>query len=85
MGEKRISKRTLDSGEQVIHHPPDDQHPEGKMVLVRTGSPLRERLDAALEDNQTRHAEIHQAHADRIEAKKVAQFDRGLPSEKSPI
>lgn len=83
MGEKRASIRTLDSGEKVRHFPPDDQHPEGKMVLLRETSPLRDRLEAALEDNQRRHEALQAAHMERIETKKADQAAKGLPPEKS--
>jgi methylphosphotriester-DNA--protein-cysteine methyltransferase len=85
VGDKRISKRTLDSGETVLHHPPDEAHPEGKQVLTDRVSPLKERLEAALEDNQRRHQEIGQVHLDRIEVKRAAQAEKGLPPEKSAV
>lgn len=83
MGDKRVSIRTLPSGEKVHHHPPDDKHPEGKMVLIRETSPLRDRLEAALEDNQRRHEDLQAKHTERIEAKKAEQAAKGLPPEKS--
>lgn len=85
MGDKRVSKRTLDSGETVLHHPPDDAHPDGKMVLTDRVSPLKERMDAALEENQRRHEEITQGHLDRIETKRTLQIEKGLPPEKSAV
>lgn len=83
MGDKRISTRTLPSGERVHHFPPDEQHPEGKMVLLRETSPLRDRLEAQLEDNQRRHEALQAVHMERIEAKKSDQAAKGLPPEKS--
>lgn len=85
MGEQRISKRTLGSGEQVLHHPPDDAHPDGKQVLIREGSPLKDRLDASLADNQAAHQELMAAHTERIEVKKASQAAQGLPPDKSAI
>ena len=37
MGKFRVSIRTLSSGERVRHYPPDDYHPEGRLVLIREG------------------------------------------------
>jgi hypothetical protein len=85
MGDKRISKRTLDNGETVWHHPPCDEHPEGKQVLHRESSSVRDRLDAQLAENKRRHAEIKDAHTESIDAKKSKQQEKGLPAEKSPI
>lgn len=85
MGSKRPSTRTLPSGEQVTHYPPDEEHPEGRMNLIRTGSPLREKLDARLESNQERLAELEQANADAVQAKKDIQDGKGMPPEKSIV
>jgi hypothetical protein len=85
MGNKRSSTRTLPDGYSVRHSPPDAEHPEGRMDLIRDRSPLRERLDAALEDNQRRHAELKARHTERVEFKKVAQRAKGLPPEKSHL
>jgi hypothetical protein len=83
MGEKRPSIRTLPSGERVTHHPPDEAHPEGKQVLIRDGSALKDRLDAQLAENKRRHEELKATHADRVETKRADQADKGLPPEKS--
>lgn len=85
MGDKRISVRTLPSGEKVWHHPPDAAHPEGKMVLIREHSPLRERLHAAREENRRRHHELKRHHTHRIAHKRSAQIAKGTPPEKSPV
>jgi hypothetical protein len=85
MGDKRPSIRTLDSGEKVTHFPADDAHPEGKMVLIRETSPLKDRLDAQLEENQRRHEAIKQDHLDRIAVKRADQQGKGLPPEKSHV
>lgn len=85
MGDKRPSVRTLDSGEKVTHFPADDVHPDGKMVLIRETSPLKERLDAQLEENQRRHEAIKQDHLDRIAVKRADQQGKGLPPEKSHV
>lgn len=85
MGDKRVSKRTLDSGETVLHHPPSEEYPNGKQVLLPQGSPLRDRLDSRLVENQARHDEMQQALLDNIEIKKAAQEEKGLPPEKSAL
>jgi len=85
MGDKRISIRTLPDGSKVRHHPPDAAHPEGKMVLVRDRSPLREKLAANHHHNRRRHAELQQDHHDRAEFKRAQQRANGVPAEKSPI
>lgn len=85
MGEKRVSIRTLPSGERVNHFPPDERHPEGKQVLIRDGSPLKDRLIARRSHRKLRHGAIHQGHIDRIKVKVASQKAKGLPAEKSPI
>lgn len=84
MGNQKISKRTLDSGEQVIHHPPDDAHPEGKQVLV-AHSALRDKLNSQVFDNQSAQADLIAVHQERIAAKIADQRDKGLPPDKSSI
>lgn len=85
MGDKKISIRTLPSGERVTHSPPDDLHPEGRMDLIADVSPLRDRLNAAREDHQARHAELKVTHTEAIALKKADQQAKGLPEEKSAI
>lgn len=85
MGEKRVSVRTLPSGEKVLHHPPDDAHPDGKMVLIRDSNAATAALEATMDEFTERHDELKQAHFDRIETKKAAQRAKGLPAEKSPF
>lgn len=55
------------------------------MVLQRESSPLRDRLDASLEENQTRHEEIKAVFAENINLKKASQSEKGLPPEKSAV
>lgn len=69
MGDKRVSIRTLPSGVKVRHHPPTDTHPEGRMVLVRETSALKERLTAALADNLAAHDKLKERAAARLKAK----------------
>jgi hypothetical protein len=85
VGDKRVSIRTLPSGERVQHHPPDDRHPDGMLVLIPEGSALREKLDAQREEKRERHVAIHEGHQERVVTKVAAQQVKGLPSEKSPI
>lgn len=75
----------MPSGEKVRHHPPDEAHSEGKLELTHEGSALKDRLDAARDDNQRRHDHLKAVHTERIEDKKAEQADKGLPGEKSPI
>lgn len=85
MGDKRPSVRTLETGEKVTHYPADDAHPDGKMVLLRDTSVLKERLEAELEEKQRRHEAIKQDHLDRVEVKRADQRAKGLPPEKSHV
>lgn len=85
MGEKRVSVRTLPGGERVYHYPPDPEHPEGRQVLLRDSSPVRQRLDALRPEHQRRQAELNDAHLARVRVKRARQRHKGLPSEKSPI
>lgn len=85
MGDKRVSVRTLDDGTVVRHFPPDDEHPDGRMDLIRESSPLREELISRQDDNKARHEELKAIHAERIAAKRQAQAAKKLPPEKSPL
>ena len=85
MGIKRVSIRTLPSGERVRHYPPCDKYPEGRMELIRDTSPLRERILARIDERKSRQAQRADRHADRVALKKERQQAKGLPSDKSPI
>ena len=85
MGDKRMSVRTLPSGEKVHHMPPDPQHPEGVLRLIRDRSPLREKLAAMREKKKQRHRLIHAQHLQRIEVKRALQRAGGLPPDKSVV
>ena len=85
MGEKRVSTRTLPSGEKVLHHPPDEVHPEGKMTLIREGSSLRDQLNDSVEDDRGRQEELEAARLAVVEAKRADQIAKGLPPEKSSL
>lgn len=54
MGKTRVSVRTLPSGERVRHYPPDDEHPEGKMVLIQDEDTL---IAQAVSERQEQNAE----------------------------
>lgn len=85
MGEKRVSIRTLPSGERVTDYPPSADYPSGHQELIRDRSALRERLDEHREAKQARHDAIHARHVEAIEAKKARQAAAGLPPEKSAL
>lgn len=85
MGEKRVSVRTLPSGERVTDFPPDAAHPEGHQELIRDRSPLRERLMVKRDKKVQRHQAIQQNQLRKIEIKRGRQQVRGFPPEKSPI
>jgi hypothetical protein len=86
MGDKRVSIRTLPSGEKVRHYPPDEAHPEGKMMLTAdTPSPLCERLDNAIPGCMTRQGEQQAALQARIAIKQAAEQAAGVPPEKTVV
>lgn len=85
MGDKRVSKRTLSDGLTALHYPPDDQHPEGKLVLLRDSSPVRDHLNERHEHHQARHEDLKATHTGRTEVKIARGQAKGLPHEKSPI
>lgn len=70
MGNQRPSIRTLSDGYKVTHHPPDDKHPEGKMVLLPGQSRPRAKLVAAHEDNHAQLHEQHQEHHRKVARKR---------------
>lgn len=82
MGDKRPSVRTLPSGERVMHHPPDEQHPEGMLTLIRDCSPLRERHEDRLSEHHHRHRELKATHRTRLRVKNTVQQANGVPAEK---
>lgn len=83
MGNQRVSVRTLSDGYRVRHHPPSKAHPDGHETLIHDHSPLRERLSANLDDNKRRHEALKAKHTERIQVKRDAQDEKGLPPEKS--
>lgn len=82
MGDKRISVRTLPDGSKAYHHPPDDAHPDGKLVLI-TESGADPAGDP--EEFAARRAELKQAYQDAIDTKRASERAKGVPPEKSPF
>ena len=79
MGDKKVSIRTLPDGSKVYHHP------DGKQFLIRESSPLRDKLNARVDLDRTRHAALKLAHRTKALAKSWRQRDRGVPPEKSVL
>ena len=72
MGKKRVSVKTLSDGTKVTHHPPDDQHPEGRMVLIPEDK-IAQRL---LDKRKSIHdgiSDIHVAHYAKVQVKRDAE------------
>lgn len=61
-------------------------YPDGRKVLIRNSSPLKDQLDEANEDLKSEASALRAAQVDAIEAKLAAQVDGNeVPAEKSPI
>lgn len=69
MGMKRTTIRTLSSGEKAYHHPPDEDHPKGRVVLIPGQSGLTEELLARREDDENGLRDLHIDHRRRIQDK----------------
>jgi hypothetical protein len=82
MGAKKVTIRTLPDGSKVYHHPPDRLHLDGKQVLIRERSPLRDRLNHRLPFDRARHAELKAKHKNKVVAKRQRALSRGMPPEK---
>ncbi len=54
MGKSKVTIRTLSSGEKVHHYPPDDDHPDGRMVLI----PHDELADSIMEQQDANAATL---------------------------
>lgn len=72
MGDKRPSIRTLPDGYKIIHHPPSEAHPQGKMVLCPGQSRVRERLLAAHPAHREAHQKIKDRHYSLVERKRLS-------------
>lgn len=73
MGKNRVSVRTLPSGEQVRHYPPDEDFPEGRTVLINTGSALISELDARRDQNEESLRDLRVISQAKVKAKKAAE------------
>ena len=83
MGKTRITRRTLPGGEHVLHHPPDDEHPEGKMVLCTPETNgLQQHFDCCRDDNQAKMDALRQAHQASVAALREAHDKGGVPGSK---
>jgi hypothetical protein len=72
MGDKKVTVRTLPSGEKVEHHPNGDMH------LIREGSPLRARLNANLDQDKEASQAMRDVRHQAIQDKKD-RMDAGDP------
>lgn len=72
MGDKRPSVRTLPDGYRVTHHPPDEAHPDGKMVLLRGQSRLRQRMREAHPEHRKAHKQLADRHTELVERKRAS-------------
>ena len=74
------TERRFSNGERVRCHP------DGRRVLIRDRSPLREKLDAAQEDNCCAHTELKQRQRERLcKAKDSLDAGNSVPHEKRCI
>lgn len=77
--------RTLPDGYLVTHHPPDEKHPGGKMVL----QPGQSRLRARLLDAHPGHMMSQAAKAVRkqnlVDWRRERLRRGGVPPEKRPV
>jgi hypothetical protein len=74
MGKSRVSIRTLSTGERVRHYPPDDYHPEGRMVLIREeGSVLDPLLNQCRADNEQAVGDLHTIAKARADLKRASE------------
>lgn len=83
MGKTRVTIRTLASGEKVYHYPPDEDFPEGRTVLVNSGSSLTAELDSRRDQNEEALRDLRVASQAKVEAKKEADAQHpAVPPEK---
>ena len=74
--------RTLPDGYLVTHYPPDDKHPEGKMVLQPGQSRLRARLLEAHPGHRISHAAKQIRKQKLVDWRRERMRRRGVPAEK---
>lgn len=83
MGMKKVTIRTLATGEQAYHYPPDEKHPKGRLVLVPGQSGLSEDLLERREDDDNALRDLHIDHTRRIQDKiELEAADPPVPPEK---
>ncbi len=81
--ESAVAKQIrLPDGYRVTHHPPSDEFPEGKKVLLPGQSRIRERLEARLEENKAAHEALHEQRRNALKAKQDAEKSKGVPADK---
>jgi hypothetical protein len=79
MGDKRISIRTLPTGEKVEHHP------DGRQVLIRDSSPLKVRHADMLGRHREHQRTLREGHQRRVDTKRELQRRGGIPAEKRHV
>jgi len=83
MGKTRVSVRRLPNGEKAYHYPPDEEFPEGRVVLANNRSALSDVLDARREDNDAAISDLRVNSRAQVEAKKAAESQYpAVPAEK---
>jgi hypothetical protein len=85
VGDKRISIRTLPTGEKVEHHPSDHRHPDGKLVLIPGICPLKERHANMLGRHREHQRTLREGHQARALTKRELQRRGGIPAEKRHV
>lgn len=82
MGMKRVSVKTLSDGTRVQHHPPDEKHPEGRMVLIPEDKIAQRLLDRRHHIGEGIN-DIHVAHYAKVQRKRDAEAAHpAVPPEK---
>jgi hypothetical protein len=80
MGKTKVT--TLSSGEQVHHYPPDEDHPDGRMVLIPHDS-IGDRIMEIRADNRNALSDLHVAHHAQVREKNDAEAAHpAVPPEK---
>jgi hypothetical protein len=82
MGDKQISIRTLPDGTRAHHHPPDQLHPDGRLVLIQENSPMRAHLDSRHDHHKVEQERLHDVHRQQLADKKAALVRGGVPASK---
>lgn len=85
MGKKRVSVRTTKDGIRARHYPPDETHPDGRLVMLRDTSPLREMLKSGRHAAHIQLMQLRDRHRQRIVFKKAKLTQDGIPSDKHSL